>query len=488
MIRNIIILKIIFLNTVIGLSQNYKLPWLVKPIISGFDTIDYRVGPGNKGHFIVKSKGRSGLMSDKGDVVLPVEYDLISMNWAGLISASKGEQTHFFTLNQKSFPKDIKSVVVLEDGRYLVENQDHKWGVLDKKLRTAVPLEYEVDQNVENVWIKRGEETIQLGRLITPDGSQAGFKEMDVSTDWQGVTLYKNTKTGKKGIMGKNGTPVTPDIYTFSDTKKGIAIAYIAQDKWGAIDDKGNIIVPFEFDLLGKINNQFTTIFKKGTQKGILNVSSGKVIVPAGVYDDILYANNVTDYYVIVKNNLRGICDSEGKVLLPPVYDLALKSGDYLYVVEQNKSPYPKRGLFSLSGEELLKPDSVKLLVFDNNTIYIEQLDGTGKHMTIKKEVIQTFPPHTAKPYFKNWIAVETDSGKKFYHSNSTAGDLIWLDDVSEEEDDGLHVVRKDGLFGLMYNTGAVLVPTVMDKIKYMYEYVYVKYKGKWGVLKNTYY
>jgi hypothetical protein len=487
-LRNLLTFCGFLLVTTTVFSQNYTLPWIIKPIIGEVDKVTYRDGNSKKHYAIVEKNGLKGLVDTKGKQVLPIEYNVLSVHWVGTVYAEKGDQKFNFAPNMKPFADSIQSVIPMEDGRFLLENQNGQWGVSNKKMKTVIPFNYQVDQGLETVSLINSEKTIELGRLIMPDGQASGLLTLNLDLKWPGVTLYKETKGPKMGIMGKKNVPLTPPIYSFYHTKGDYAVAFISKKIWGVINSKGDTLVPFDYEELGKINNALTTIFKKDGKIGVLNVTNGRIVIPVGTYDDIKYVNGEMEYYVVVKNQKQGICDSNGKEILAPRYDTALKSGDYLYVVEQKSSQYPKRGLFSTQGQELLKPDSVKLLVLANNTIYVEELDGTSKHLDQKMEIVRTFLPGTAKPFAENWISVQDDQGRKFYHANSTKINPIWYDEVGEPKEDKLHVVKKDGFWGVVHNSGEVLIPTVMDEIVYNWNSLSVKYKGKWGIVKNTFY
>jgi WG containing repeat len=467
-------------------GQKYELPWLVKPVLTGFDTFYYGMTGG--GYIVAQKNKRFGLLDLNGKILLNFEYDNIKVDWMKCVSATKGGQNFEFDPKLRSFGEGVQMVVPLEDKRYAVKNKSGYWGVLDQKLKTVIAFEYYMEENMEKFYLKKGEEIIDLGRFIMPDGSQLGATVFDFSPDWPGVILYRDPKTYKRGIMDKDGKPITPAIYNIYHTHPaGYAVVSIDGKNWGIIDKIGRNITNLEYEEVYKINNQLTTLVKKGGKTGIIDVTNGQILVDTSKYDKIFTSNKEPEYYIIEKSNLQGICDAKGKVILKPIYDKAQKMGNYFFILLNNNSAYPQRGLFSLNGEELFKPDSVNLMVFENNTLLVERPNGKLFHMNIKKDILQAFEPGTAQPFAGNWVVVEDDNGSRFYHSNSTPPNPIWLDDVSDAEDDVVHIVKKGAFYGLMHNSGKVLVPTVMDEIRYDDICYYVKFKGKWGVLENKY-
>ncbi|MCB9316744.1 MAG: WG repeat-containing protein [Lewinellaceae bacterium] len=469
-------------------AQKFELPWEVKPILEGFD--EFSAGWGGDQFIVAKKDSRYGLLTYKGKQILNFEYDRISADWAGVIFAKKGNTEFWFDKNGKSFGENIENVVPLHDHRYAVQ-KNGRWGLFDSKLNVITPIECSLDESPEkDLILVHGSERINLGPFLAPDGSRANvLKAINMDRIWPGVTLYKDPNTTKRGIMGPDGNPISPAIYTIGfGHPNGYAVVSTDNKKWGITTKDHNITVDFIYDRIGNINDQLSAPVELNGQSGVIDVSTGAILIEPGLYDKILTSNKVYDFYVVEKNGLQGICDARGKVLAPPVYDKALKSGPYLYVIQQLHSDFPLRGLLNLDGKEVFKPDSVKLWVFDNGTLFIERPDESTEHLDISGRVLQAFERWTTTLFENNWIIEEVDGVVRFYHSNSTPEKQIWMDDVTDSED-GLHRVRQGNLFGYMLNSGKILVPPVLESASMPDDkYLYVQYKKKWGVLKNTYY
>lgn len=469
-------------------AQKFELPWLIKPQLTGFDT--FSAGWGHDQFIVAQKNSKYGLLTYKGRLILDFQYDRISADWAGVIFARQDRQEFWFDPKGNYFGENTSSVIRLEDKRYAVE-KDGKWGVVNEKMKTVLPFEYRADDSDGKLTLIKGEERVNLGPFRTPDGSLAGplvLKPINLDDDWPGVILHRDPKTRKRGIMGKDGTPVSPAVYNiYFGHPAGYAVASLDGKKWGIITSENKVIVDFTWDKIGKINDQLSAPVEVDDQSGVIDVTNGQLLIEPGQYDDILIVNKVLDYYVVEKNGLQGICDARGKLILPVVFDKALKSGPYLYVIRELQREYPQRGLYSLDGKELFKPDSVKLWVFDNGTLFTERPDGSAAHVDISGRVLQRFEPGTTTLFERNWI-VEEDDAVRFYHAASTPEKPIVMDDVSDSEE-GLHRIQKGDLYGYMLNSGKILVPPVLESAGMPDDkYLYVKYKGKWGVLKNTYY
>lgn len=105
--------------------------------------------------------------------------------------------------------------------------------------------------------------------------------------------------------------------------------------RYGIIDKDDNIIVPFDYDWIGKVKGEFEERFapegllvmRRSQYKGILD-SRGSIIIPCE-YEDVLLIGepyseknpNPQMCFIVKKNNLYGAIDLNGDVLLPSIYE-----------------------------------------------------------------------------------------------------------------------------------------------------------------------
>jgi WG containing repeat len=483
-------LFIIFVLPFSLFAQKSDLPWLLRPTLTGFDTFFYDFG-GSNNYIIAKKNKLSALLSIKGEQILDFKYNRISADWAGVVIAVKDGKNEWYDSKGRSFGDDIENIIPTDDGRFAVSKFGYrKWGIVNKNMQLVAPYEYELTDDRANIILRKGEEVINLGKFRTPDGqSSAGIKEFDFNEPWPDVIIYKDKDTSKKGIMSKDGKPISQAVYNLKlGNKLGYSAASLDNKKWGIITSKNKQVVDFIYDDVSFISNKATCVVHINQKVGLIDLKSSKMLIDTGLYDKIKIVNSELDYFVIEKDNLQGICDLKGDVIVQPTYDKALKSGAYFFVVQQLNSDFPQRGLLSLEGKELLKPDSVKLLVFENGTLFMVRPDGSGYHKDINGKLLHQFKPNTTKIFEKTWILEEDGDLTRFYHSTSTAENQIFMDDVSDSEEK-LHRIKKDNLYGYMDNSGKLLVAPIFEKAE-LPDYsstLKVKFQGKWGVLKNTY-
>ncbi len=96
--------------------------------------------------FIVKSKGKYGIIDITGKEIIPNEFDEIS-NWV-----EYGPEAHFVTKNKKMgmYSRDGKQLIppIYEKLQYITNNliivsQNKKFGIVNISNKIVIPLEYE---------------------------------------------------------------------------------------------------------------------------------------------------------------------------------------------------------------------------------------------------------------------------------------------------------------------------------------------------------
>ena len=133
------------------------------------------------------------------------------------------------------------------------------------------------------------------------------------------LVWYQDNELGLFGIKNKKSNelyiePMFSEIESFSD---GVSIVTF-NDLQGAINDLGEIIIPFKFSEL-QTSSEERIAYYKDHLWGFLD-TQGKEIIPA-TYD---YVSSFSEGLVLAsKNNLFGYLDVNGKVIIPFQYDYA---------------------------------------------------------------------------------------------------------------------------------------------------------------------
>ncbi len=178
-------------------------------------------------HLKVRKNGLSGILTRKGEVHIPIEYQKLGDD------AIRGRLTWFQHNNETGFLgpegvkyqklKDLKSLFINDRIRIRYNN---KWGFVNTKGEIIIPFEYD---------------------FIIPSTNATAF-------------VLKNNKWGIIDATGKAITPIQYDRFSPNNNK----LIYVEQNgKWGAINQQGTLIIPIEYDSIKRHKQNFVIVSKK---------------------------------------------------------------------------------------------------------------------------------------------------------------------------------------------------------------------------------
>lgn len=266
-----------------------------------YDEINYKE---KRNYFVVKVDNKMGVIDGNDNVIVPIEYKFI-----------------------KNYP--------YEDGSYLAQNKDGKYGCILLDGRISLPFEYDnIDYDSYNskiISIKNN----KCGIVVVNDGMPYEI----VNCEYDSITVSGNSfiarKNGKFGLINQQGQKLTDFIYdniiqtkvNDSYRQNTLFIGKIGQDI-SLIDPDGKLVSdkkylsiapiasPNESSYSGNNYYKFTDISKKC---GLLN-SLGMEVISA-TFTDIVALSNT--HYLIVKSGSKyGIYSLlKNTFVVPAVYD-----------------------------------------------------------------------------------------------------------------------------------------------------------------------
>ncbi len=286
---------------------------------------------------------------------------------------------------------------IVRNGKYFNIINGGKHGIIDSNLKTLIPIEYDYLQNVMESYYIASKDS-KYGLLSADNNIVFDFKYQNILYDYTSnlficLDVYNNT-----GCINIEGHIVIPFEYTSISSFNGDNIAIVSRNnKWGAINDKNEVICDIVYDemennahskfIIAKndkeyfvFNNKFETVVdssfeylqklagesfliaKKAGKFGTVDYS-GKEIIPFK-YDSI---SNESFYglpfLTIIKDDLKGVCFIDGKIICKPNYESITAVQNYYFVVKKNG----KYGLFDLYGN-LIAPEE-----YDHIETYFSQ-------------------------------------------------------------------------------------------------------------------
>jgi len=277
----------------------------------------------NQHLYHVIKDGKSGFINHNGQIVIGFQFDGASSFSEGLARIFVGDKVGFIDTNGSVvIPPKFDSALGFSDGLSVVTIGD-KEGYINKTGDTIIkPVFYQAD-NFENGIARVVEDISSKGSFIDKKGNiilsgknflVSKYNEGLINCSENGICGYINLEghfvipptykyarefsEGKAAVSPKkdaNGKPNRKDLYGFIDKHNEMIIPPIYQGSdiqfseglcavwnngYGYINDIGDLVIPYEFDL-GQHFNEGLAIFKpKGKNKkyGYIN-KTGQVII-----------------------------------------------------------------------------------------------------------------------------------------------------------------------------------------------------------------
>lgn len=332
--------------------------------------------------------------------------------------------------------------------------------------------------------------------------------------------IEKGSLYGYKNKQGEISVPISYKFLSYSfETKKLIALKNY---KYGIITELNEIVLPFEYDGIKILYNNYY-IIKKGMKFGLFRSngnwvtnqfhediylarsSSHFLIKDSGLiglidtlgntlvtpeYKSITlisegYETHKERFVVTNQNGKKGLIDFQGKILLPTIYDdIVRKHTDFIIVKANNKL-----GAFN-SKQELLLP-----LEYDNvnnlgvrlgfNSIVLRNekysmVSLTGKTLTKQEYSNLECLGDFILTKVQDRIGLLDKNGKVLL-----ANTYIEINPHTITNDLSRVFAKKDSLYALFDGRGTQLTNYEFDKIEYVrsLEFFAVEKNKKWGIV-----
>jgi hypothetical protein len=96
-----------------------------------------------------------------------------------------------------------------------------------------------------------------------------------------------------------------------------VKFSAFGEDRYGYIDEQGNIVIDIKYLSAGDFNNGVALIADENHANGVIDKTGNEIITP-GKYSEIKMNG---DYIAVISNNKTGVCDLKGKEIIPAKYD-----------------------------------------------------------------------------------------------------------------------------------------------------------------------
>lgn len=311
----------------------------------------------------VKINGKYGCMNSRGEMVIPANYQQLgdirdvsnepgSIDLSGLISLMGVKE-------RPSFPQLFG---LLGYGNLVQFKSGGKWGLLDTLGRELLPAKY----SKINIWsdgyatITNGDKNGMVnskGEIIIP----AEFTDLGYFND--GLTCgNKNGKWFVFDSLGKELPFHPPSDIRFN---KGLSVCDSA-GKSGLINKQGHFVLPPIYDEIENESYNGYYLAKTGSHYSVIDTTGKKRYTFTDASPSLIY--NEAGIIAFERNNLQGLCNLDGKEILPAQYDSIYEYSGY-YILEKDGM----KGLASINGK--LLTDTLYSEIFTSSHLFLARKD-----------------------------------------------------------------------------------------------------------------
>ena len=327
----------------------------------------------------VKTSKGIGFVNQAGKMLIKPKYDeaygfydAITHTYHNISPVRVGNKWGFIDRKGKMIVEPrFEQVYSIYEGMAPVK-YDGKWGAINEKGRLVVTAVYD-----SMSWFEDGYAAVEVG----------GKK------DWAYIS-----KAGQLIIPNNN----------VQKSKSNIRLRIKSDNKYGFMDEKGNIVIPTQFEEAYRFNGDVCGVMSNG-KAGVINKSGTHIVMPN--YENITFTGN--GKIVIAKMNGKyALLDLSGKTMVPHIYDAMKGTNDPvngLYAACLNEMC----GYIKLSGEIHIPFQYNSAFEFDKNGLAaVKTGDKWGIIDTTGKTVIE--PRYGSIPYVvsKKAVIVEPAESK----------------------------------------------------------------------------
>ena len=168
-----------------------------------------------------------------------------------------------------------------------------------------------------------------------------------------------------------------------------------SKGKWGYSDEKGNLIIAYQYDFIGAFSENGLALVKKGKNFGMVN-RDGKMVLPV-VYSQIVPFSQ--DRMLIIQKGKTGMADMQGTILHAP---------EYMHILPFNSDGLAIAVVKKNGGKDLLNSGNMTAILHKSGKELargtagsLAQLTGNDNKVTALSELyVDTI--NTASGYFCN--------------------------------------------------------------------------------------
>ena len=283
-------------------------------------------------------------------------------------------------------------------------------------------------------------------------------------------------------------------------TKDYEYFALYSQNKWGIINQEGEVVIQPSYEEMivipDKTKDVFICIYNVNEETGTYQtkaINSKDETILTG-YEQIEALDNIDknsnvwyeeNVLRIKKNGKYGLIDLNGKELLPAEYDeiTVLEGIENSLIIKKDG----KVGLVNDTGSVIIDANykEIKGLgdTYKDGYITIDEQGKYGLISATKKQILENKYDEILKVPLKEYYAIKENGKQKLINSNGEALIDSGFDEIKSTTTNGIIFV-KDNLYGEMNTSGEVTIKADYQELKEVKEQIYIaKQNNKYGII-----
>lgn len=283
-------------------------------------------------------------------------------------------------------------------------------------------------------------------------------------------------------------------------TKDYEYFALYSQNKWGIINQEGEVVIQPSYEEMivipDKTKDVFICIYNVNEETGTYQtkaINSKDETILTG-YEQIEALDNIDknsnvwyeeNVLRIKKNGKYGLIDLNGKELLPAEYDeiTVLEGIENSLIIKKDG----RVGLVNDTGSVIIDANykGIKGLgdTYKDGYITIDEQGKYGLISATKKQILENKYDEILQVPLKEYYAIKENGKQKLINSNGEALIDSGFDEIKSTTTNGIIFV-KDNLYGEMNTSGEVTIKADYQELKEVKEQIYIaKQNNKYGII-----
>ena len=313
-----------------------------------------------------------GIIDTNEITIVPFIYDYIQSTYDGYLFAKKDKKSYKLDNTGKTFPLGNYEIHKVFSNNLIAASNTNKWGFLDIKGNIKIPFQYDL-----------------------------------VSDFHKGLAVVYQQE--KCGIIDTNGKILVPIIYDGLEILDNTYIKAKKDCKFGVINSLGEIKISVIYDFIESRDNYMLPLTVPLAYENEINTYQSNMFAENPNTLNNKEKKHYYDNILVMQNNLMGIVDMNGKILISCQYENLKRFPDNYFEIKDSTG---KVGLLDINHNILVPTIYYRISDYKYNQFVF--IDNNGKYFLYdaktKKMIVEN----------GNRIVIKSDSTWVIYKDNKT--------------------------------------------------------------------